>query len=292
MATRKELNDYYFNLYHKNFPSSTLAKWRVEGKIRSTFKDNSTKRFDYNFEDFKKIVESEDYQKKLKATKENPKDYIGKKSGDLLIISIVPDEEKKENYKGTLMYCKCLRCNRPDLIQVRFTCLNNNGNYKQITCGCNRKERAFLAVARPGISEEFINKFKNFEYFLYLHKLLMSSTTNGYYANCDIKEYENAILWLDKNQQFHAVYNFWEKTKKENTFYDWAKPSLDHIIPLSKGGTQKISNLQILTVFENLAKRDMTMEEWKNFKKETNTTSNYFIENIYAEGGQDNESVF
>lgn len=29
----------------------------------------------------------------------------------------------------------------------------------------------------------------------------------------------------------------------------------------------------------------MTMDEWNNFKKNTNTTSNYFIENIFAEGG-------
>lgn len=34
------------------------------------------------------------------------------------------------------------------------------------------------------------------------------------------------------------------------------------------------------------------MEKWKNFKKETNITSNNFIENIYVEGGQDNENIF
>jgi hypothetical protein len=49
---------------------------------------------------------------------------------------------------------------------------------------------------------------------------------------------------------------------------------------LSRGGTSKLSNLQILTVFENLAKRDMTMEEWNIFKEKTNTHSNYFIEEV------------
>ena len=67
---------------------------------------------------------------------------------------------------------------------------------------------------------------------------------------------------------------------EDETFYDWAKPSLDHIIPSSKGGSNTLDNFQFLTTFENLAKRDMTMDEWKNFKQKTNTTSDYFIENI------------
>ena len=71
--------------------------------------------------------------------------------------------------------------------------------------------------------------------------------------------------------------------QKNSTFYDWAKPSLDHIIPISRGGSDCLDNLQILTVFENFSKRDLTMEEWNLFKKENKTTSNYFIENIMNE---------
>jgi hypothetical protein len=47
-----------------------------------------------------------------------------------------------------------------------------------------------------------------------------------------------------------------------------------------KKESNSIDNLQYLTIFENLAKRDMTMEEWNQFKKDTNTTSNYFYESI------------
>ena len=93
-----------------------------------------------------------------------------------------------------------------------------------------------------------------------------------------LKDY---IDYFYNDPQFNAIYNFWLSHKLENeTFYDWAKPSLDHIIPSSKGGTNTLDNFQFLTTFENLAKRDMTMTEWENFKQKTNTTSSYFIENI------------
>ena len=67
------------------------------------------------------------------------------------------------------------------------------------------------------------------------------------------------------------------KENKENTFYDLYKPSLDHIIPKSKGGDNSLDNLQFLTVFENLSKRDMTMKEWNEFKVRTNTQSDLYL---------------
>ena len=104
---------------------------------------------------------------------------------------------------------------------------------------------------------------------------------NYYGSKCSLSEYEEAINKIYNDKQFNIVYNFWQNNKnKTKTFYDLAKPSLDHILPLSRGGTSHLDNLQVLTVFENLAKRDMTMEEWNNFKKETNTRSAYFIEEV------------
>lgn len=278
MATKKEINEYYFSIYGKDFPSATLSKWVKEGKISAT-KTNG-RNYDYNIEDFIKLVNSEKYVNQLRAKKEKPSEYIGKIKGHLLITGIVPKEEYSQVYSGTLMYCDCLNCGKKH-IQVRFTYLSDNGNYDQLTCGCGRKVRAFLASARKGIDEEYLYSFGDFDKFLFIHKMLIHITDNYYGTKCDINEYKEAVQYFYEDKQFNRIYEFWQSHKNEtNTFYDLAKPSVDHIIPLSRGGTSKLSNLQILTVFENLAKRDMTMEEWNNFKKVTNTHSSYFIEEV------------
>ena len=49
-----------------------------------------------------------------------------------------------------------------------------------------------------------------------------------------------AILYFYNNEQFNKIYNFLEKTRKRTNFLDLAKPSLDHIIPRSKGGTNNL----------------------------------------------------
>lgn len=286
--TYQEINNYYKQLYNKNFPHSTLSKWVKEGRIVAVKESNG--KYNYDFDSFKKIIEDENYQKYFRATKEKPADYIGTIQNDLLVLGVVPPEEKKNDYKGTLMYCKCLRCGKEN-VQVRFTYLTSNGNYRQETCGCGRKERAFLASSRSDLTSEHLKIFRqDFEKFLAVHKILHSNT-DKYYTSCPIDEYVDALKKIYYDEQFNLVYNFWKENedKEKNTFYNWAKPSLDHIIPKSKGGTNKVENLQILTVFENLSKRDMTMEEWQIFKKETHTTSDYFIENIYRKGGKDYE---
>ncbi len=201
----------------------------------------------------------------------------GKKVGKLTVKSIVPKELRPSQHHGNYWYCDC-DCGNKD-VMVPTTYLTGNSNYTQTSCGCDRKKRAFLASSRKDIDFNFIDRFDNFEKFLLIHGLIMQGTRN-YFVKVPIQEYYDIIDYFYNDIQFNKIYQFWQEHQKNNTFYDWAKPSLDHINPKSKGGQNKKENLQFLTVFENLAKRDMSMEEWNNFKKETHTTSDYFIENI------------
>ena len=87
----KELNEYYKNIYNKDIPRATLTRWIQEGKLKAEKQENGV--YDYDFESFKEIIKSGDYLKKIRASKENPKDYIGKEIHDLKILGIVPKEE-------------------------------------------------------------------------------------------------------------------------------------------------------------------------------------------------------
>lgn len=215
-------------------------------------------------------------------------DLTDRKVGKLTIKSIVPKDLRPSQNHGNYWYCDC-ECGNKD-VMVPATYLTGNSNYTQYSCGCDRAKRAFLASARKDMRYEFVDGFKDFEKFLLIHKLLMQGTRN-YYVTVPLCEYEEVVTYFYNDKQFNTLYDFWKKEEKVNTFYDWAKPSLDHIIPKSKGGTNDLKNIQFLTVFENLAKRDMTMQEWNDFKKETNTTSDYFIESIMKGGKETNEEI-
>jgi hypothetical protein len=113
-------------------------------------------------------------------------------------------------------------------------------------------------------SYENIEKLKVLNWMLSKHRVSKHFNTSKY------------ILFIDKfynDPQFNTIYQKWLDNDKDK----WGKPSLDHIQPLSKGGTWELNNLQILTWFENRAKCDMTQEEWESFKDETQTNSLYFI---------------
>lgn len=200
-------------------------------------------------------------------------DITGQRFGRLTAIKLIPREERTWSNKERAWLCKC-DCGNEVIVRQR----NLRGARMTQSCGCVRKIEAFIATnGIHGIEREYLESFDNFDKFLFIHKAIRSTVGIELLSKEQYKEYINYFYF---NNQFNMVYNFWKKQERNNTFYDWAKPSLDHIIPQSRGGGNEKENLHFLTVFENLAKRDMTLEEWTAFKNKTNTTSDYFIERI------------
>ena len=188
------------------------------------------------------------------------------------------------------MYCKCLNCG--NIIQERFSYLSGNGNYSRESCGCLRKIRHFLASTTilDGNHPEDIDWLRQFqtdwERFSFLNRSIIATTGIRAADWTNKEEYKSFYehFWNDK--QFNCLYDNWLQKRdiEHSTFYDWWKPSIDHKIPKSRGGTNSIDNLQYLTYYENHNKLDMTWEEWCRFKKETNTTSQLYLEQIMKGG--------
>ena len=199
----------------------------------------------------------------------------GQRFGRLVAIKLIPKEERTWSNKERAWLCKC-DCGNEVIVRQRSLL----GARVTRSCGCLRKIDAFLATTLvKDLTEDYLFSFEDFDKFLFIHRAI-THTIN--LVNINILNYKNYIEYFYYQEQFNKLYSFWKKQERLNVFYDWAKPSIDHIIPKSKGGTNELNNLQFLTTFENLSKRDMTMEEWNNFKKITNTHSNYFIEEVMS----------
>ena len=201
-------------------------------------------------------------------------DITGQRFGKLVAIKLIPREERTWSNKERAWLCKC-DCGNEVIVRQR----NLLSSRMTRSCGCLRKKEAFKATNMiKNLDDEFLDSFDDFDKFLFIHRTIR--TAIGNFSSLEKDKYKELINYFYNQKQFNDIYKFWLSQEKTNTFYDWAKPSIDHIIPKTKGGTNDLNNLQYLTVYENLNKRDMTMKEWEQFKKETHTTSDYFYESI------------
>ena len=133
----------------------------------------------------------------------------------------------------------------------------------------NHVIKNMVAHIKYEVDFEFYNKFEDIEKIKCLNKMLTRDRISKHF---DTDKYTAFIEKFYNDKQFNKVYEIWRMDKSK-----WSYPSLDHMTPISKGGTCDIENLQVLTWFENRTKCDMNQEEWEKFKKETNTTSAYFV---------------
>ena len=116
------------------------------------------------------------------------------------------------------------------------------------------------AHSKYKITKEYLDKFDDLYKYSALRSLLLKHCPK------EIATQEFLEQFIDK---FYFDTQFTEIYENYNNKYfgkSWAKPSLDHIIPLSRGGRWTLDNLQILTWAENRAKYKYTQEEWNYIK--------------------------
>lgn len=131
------------------------------------------------------------------------------------------------------------------------------------------KYEQFVKKCHFGISESWAKKFTD------IHKLRFLDYAISQRRNrkgMNTKQYQAFVEYFYNDTQFNVLYNRWQDDGRKNKYL---KPSLDHIVPISKGGkVNDIENLQFLTYMENICKSDMSQHQWNIIKKDI---EKYFI---------------
>jgi hypothetical protein len=124
-----------------------------------------------------------------------------------------------------------------------------------------------LSHLRFDVELDWLMKFDDFEKLKCLNRAITNREDR---FSVDSEWYTAYIEKFYDEKQFNAIYQKW----KDNMVDRYLKPTLDHIVPKSKGGDNNLENLQFLTWFENRAKNNLSQLEWDNIKR---NIKNYLI---------------
>ena len=111
-----------------------------------------------------------------------------------------------------------------------------------------------LAHIQWKVDLSFLMQFSDIEKLKILNRMLSRDRVS---VNFDTEKYKLFIEKFYNDENFNKQFKFYITSKNK-----WDMPSLDHVVPLSNGGTWDLENLQIISWFENRAKCDMNNEEF------------------------------
>ena len=161
--------------------------------------------------------------------------------------------------------------------KIKRILLKNGCEIRQPKCTKGLRKYENSRVAKYGnmknhirfdIELDWFLKFDDFEKLKFLNRQVINRDGNRF---DDGKEwYKSFIEKFYYDKDFNLLYNNYLNSDNDK----YKKPSLDHIIPRSKGGTNDLENLRFITYLENMCKRDMTLDEWENIKQRL---EDYFI---------------
>ena len=139
---------------------------------------------------------------------------------------------------------------------------------KKFECDIERLYNNMATHLRFDIDYKWLMQFDDINKLKMLNEAI--TDRNGRW-DVDTEWYKTYILKFYNDKQFNVIYEKWI----ESNYDRYKKPSIDHIKPKSKGGTNDVDNLQFLSWFENRCKNNMSQEEWNILKS---NIKEYFID--------------
>ena len=130
---------------------------------------------------------------------------------------------------------------------------------KKFDCDKERNYNNMATHLRFDVTTEWLMQFPDFNKLKLLNDVITNRSGRW---DVSTEWYKSYIERFYNDMQFNAIYDSWVGSGKVK----YKKPSLDHVTPKAKGGTNALDNLQFLSWFENRCKNDMAQSEWDALK--------------------------